>query len=424
MRSVIVIGGGAAGMMAAGTAARAGAQVLLLEKNRLLGKKLLITGKGRCNLTNACEIEEVIARFGAQGKFLYSSLHRFPPMATQSFFVERGLELVVERGQRVFPASGRSSDVVKALADYVRESGAAVRLNSPVMEILTDRGANGEGMANKPLERRITGVKLSDHTIIEADRVILATGGASYPGTGSTGDGYVMAGRLGHTIDPLLPALVPLRVKEEWVKTASGLSLRNVQASLFHGEKLIGKEFGEMLITHFGVSGPIILTLSRLVPPLTNSGSTLRLEIDLKPALDDERLDARLQRDFQRYARKAIKNALSDLLPKALIPIVIAESMIEPECPVHQITKEERHRLLRVLKGLPLTVLGTLPLAAAIVTAGGVMLDEVDPRTMASRLVDGLFFGGEVLDLAANTGGFNLQAAFATGHVAGLNAAS
>ena len=420
MSKVIVIGGGAAGMMAAGTAARAGAQVLLLEKNRVLGKKLMITGKGRCNLTNACEIEEVVARFGPEGKFLYSSLNTFSPMATQGFFTERGLQLVVERGQRVFPVSGQAGDVVKVLKDYMREAGVVVKCNCPVEGILTATDAQ---QTNSPAKYDVSGVKLCDQSTILADKVILATGGASYPGTGSTGDGYAMARELGHTIRPLFPALVPLTVKEEWVKAASGLTLRNVRASLFEKDVLIGSEFGEMLIAHFGVSGPIILTLSRLVPPRLGSGKTLRLEIDLKPALDDERLDARIQRDLHLYSRKAIKNALSDLLPRALIPVVIAESKIPPKRPVHQITKGERQRLLQVLKRLSLTVTGTLPLSAAIVTAGGVLLDEVDPRTMASCLVSGLYFGGEILDLAADTGGFNLQAAFATGYVAGLHAA-
>jgi predicted Rossmann fold flavoprotein len=413
MGRVVVVGGGAAGMMAAGTAARAGCEVLLLEKNNVLGKKLLITGKGRCNLTNACEIEEVIARFGSGGKFLYSALHAFPPLAAWQFFTDQGLELVVERGQRVFPASGKAADVVKALKGYLQQTGAAVRLDSPVQEI----AARGEG------SRHAGGVKLADGSFIPADAVILAAGGASYPGTGSTGDGYVMAEKLGHTIQPIYPALVPLKTKEEWVKEASGLSLRNVRAKLFDGEKLLGSEFGEMLITHFGVSGPIILTLSRFVAPRVEEGRTLRLEIDLKPALDEERLDARLQRDLDKYTRKSLRNALKDLLPKALIPVVIAETGIPPERPAHQVTKGDRHRLLRTLKGLPLTVTGTLSLSAAIVTQGGITLNEVDPRTMASRLVKGLYLAGEVLDLAADTGGFNLQAAFATGYAAGRHAA-
>ncbi len=413
MGRVIVIGGGAAGMMAAGTAAQAGCDVILLEKNNRLGKKLLITGKGRCNLTNACEIEEVIDRFAGGGKFLYSALHAFPPVAAWQFFTDRGLDLVVERGRRVFPASGNAADVVRVLQDYLRQGGVSVRLNSPVEEIIT-RGAQ---------PRHIAGVKLDDGSFLSADAVILATGGASYPGTGSTGDGYVMAEKLGHTLQPLYPALVPLKVKEKWVKEASGLNLRNVRARLLDGQELLGSEFGEMDITHFGVGGPIILTLSRFVAPRVQNGKTLRLEIDLKPALDDERLDARLQRDFQKYARKSLKNALNDLLPKALIPVVIDLSDIPPDRPTHQITREQRYRLLRLLKGLPLTITGTLSLSSAIVTEGGVTLAEVDPRTMASRLVKGLFFAGEVLDLAADTGGFNLQAAFATGYAAGRHAA-
>ncbi len=413
MGRVIVIGGGASGMMAAGTAARSGCQVVLLEKNSILGKKLLITGKGRCNLTNACEIQDVIERFGEGGKFLYSALHSFPPSATWDFFAERGLELVVERGRRVFPASENAADVVRVLKGYLREGGVVVRLNSKVEEIVVQ----GEKI------RRAVGVKLTDGSLLSSDAVILASGGASYPATGSTGDGYIMAEKLGHTLKPLYPALVPLKTKEEWVKDAAGLSLRNVRARLFDGDELLGSEFGEMLITHFGVSGPIILTLSRFVAPRTEQWKTLRLEIDLKPALDEERLDARLQRDLRKYARKSLKNALTDLLPKTLIPVVIDLCQLLPDRPAHQITREQRHRLVKVLKGLPLSVVGTLPLSAAIVTQGGVSLDEVDPRTMASRLVPGLYFAGEVLDLAADTGGFNLQAAFATGHAAGRHAA-
>ncbi len=419
MGQIVVIGGGAAGMMAAGTAAQAGGRVVLLEKNRTLGKKLMITGKGRCNLTNATEVEEVISRFGPQGRFLYSALNAFPPVATQAFFQGRGLKLVIERGQRVFPVSGEAGDVVRILQEYLQSEGVVVQHDSPAKGILTSRAREQDGFTLP----KVTGVLLRSGQSVAADVVILATGGASYPGTGSTGDGYAMAQRLGHTIQPIFPALVPLRVKETWVKDAAGLSLRNVRAKLYQGDELLGSEFGEMLITHFGVSGPIILTLSRLVPPHMGSGKPLRLAVDLKPALDEERLDARVQRDFDTYKRKAIKNALSDLLPRTLIPVIIEESGIPQDRPVHQVTRGERERLVELLKALPLTIIDTLPLSAAIVTAGGVSLPEVDPRTMESRLVSGLFFGGEVLDLAADTGGFNLQAAFATGYVAGNHAA-
>ena len=418
MGRIVVVGGGASGMMAAGVAAYAGAQVMLLEKNATLGKKLLITGKGRCNLTNATDVEETVARFGPEGRFLYSALNVFPPMATQTFFQERGLGLIVERGQRVFPASGEAGDVVAILETYMRKAGVAVRPSTPVEAILI-----AEGELDGEASPKVTGVRLKNGQSIEADVVILATGGASYPGTGSTGGGYGMAEKVGHTIQPILPALVPLRVREPWVRGVAGLSLRNVRARLCDGDKLLGSEFGEMLITHFGVSGPIILTLSRFVSPYTSAGRSLRLAIDLKPALNGERLDERVQRDFDKYKRKAIKNALGDLLPKSLIPVVIAESGISPEEAVHQITREERSRLVGTLKALPLTVTGTLPLSAAIVTAGGVTLSEVDPKTMESRLVGGLCFAGEVLNLAADTGGFNLQAAFATGYVAGNHGA-
>lgn len=418
MGRIVVIGGGAAGVMAAGAAAYAGAQVVLLEKNATLGKKLLITGKGRCNLTNASDIEEIVVRFGPEGRFLYSALNAFPPLLTQTFFQERGLDLVVERGQRVFPASGEAGDVVTILETYVRKAGVVVKPNSPVEAILLADAARESKASPK-----VMGVRLKNGQNIEADVVILATGGASYPGTGSTGDGYGMAAEVGHTIQPILPALVPLKVQEPWVKEAAGLSLRNVRAKLFDGDRLLGSEFGEMLITHFGVSGPIILTLSRFVSPHTHQGKSLRLEIDLKPALDNERLDSRVQRDFDKYKRKAIKNALGDLLPKSLIPVIIGESGISPERAVHQITREERMRLVGTFKALSLTITDTLPLSAAIVTSGGITLSEVDPKTMESRLVRGLCFAGEVLDLAADTGGFNLQAAFATGYVAGNHGA-
>ncbi|NLV92656.1 MAG: NAD(P)/FAD-dependent oxidoreductase [Firmicutes bacterium] len=406
----IVVGGGAAGMMAAGHAARLGAKVLLLEKTDLLGKKLLITGKGRCNITNSRPVSDLLECYPGGAKFLRGPLHRFSNTDVIHFFEDLGVPTKVERGGRVFPCSDRADTVVSALRRFVLTSGAQVQLNAKVVEVLT-RAAPAE----KP---RVYGVKLADGRQLTTNNVVITTGGKSYPGTGSSGDGYELAARLGHCIEELFPALVPLRIQEQWARDLQGLSLRNVTATLLVNGKVVSREFGEMLFTSFGVSGPIILTLSRAAAIALRQGAEVKLRLNLKPALDEKQLDNRLQRDFQKYSRKQLHNGLVDLLPKALIDPVIAEAGIEPNQPVNQITKEQRTRLVDTLTGLEMTVTDTLGLAAAIVTAGGVSLKEVSPQTMESKLVQGLFFAGEVLDIDGVTGGYNLQAAFSTGRVA------
>lgn len=406
---VIVVGGGPAGMMAAGQAALAGAKVILLERNDRLGKKLAITGKGRGNLTNAADIREFIGQFGKNGQFLYGPFYRFNNEDLRKFFLELGVPTVVERGGRVFPASQKARDLVEALERFLKKAGVKVWYNCRVKEIVAAGG-------------RVTGVRFGDRE--EAcDALVLATGGASYPATGSTGDGYRLAQKLGHTIEPLYPALVPLETEEEWVRQATGLSLRNVAVTLGVDNRTVAEEFGEMLFTHYGVSGPVILTLSRRAAELLKKGKKPYISINLKPALSPEQLDNRLIRDFEKYSRKLFKNSLSDLLPAKLIEPVIQLSGVDPNLPVNQLTKRDRHSLLSVLRGLTLHIKGTRPLSEAIVTEGGVSTREIDPTTMESRVCKKLFLAGEVIDIAGNTGGYNLQAAFSTGYVAGQSAA-
>lgn len=408
-------------MMAGGRAASLGAEVILLEKKDRPGRKLHISGKGRCNITNTAPAGEMIANFPDQGRFLYGAFSAFSNRDLVEFMKTLGVETKVERGGRVFPVSDRAEEVVEALVAWVRRCGVTLMTDSPVEAVLV---AEGDHHPGSDLHRAVQGVRLKSGRTLEGRAAILATGGASYPGTGSTGDGYAIARALGHTVIPIGPSLVPLEIAEDWVRDVQGLALKNVEAALTtdRGE-VLGREFGEMLFTHFGVSGPIILTLSREAGRRLRSGSgPLRLRIDLKPALDRETLDDRLQRDFLKYQRKLFKNALDDLLPKSLIPVIVRRSEISPEKPVHQITREERLRLVELLKGLPLTVLRTRSLAEAIVTAGGVCTKEINPKTMESKLVRGLFLAGEVIDVDAYTGGFNLQAAFSTGYVAGTSA--
>lgn len=410
MKKVIVIGGGPAGMMAAATAAENGAEVTLLEKKEQVGKKLKITGKGRCNITSA-EEENFIAGYAQNGRFLYSALNEFSNFDLIRFFNRRGLKTKVERGKRVFPESDNAEDVVKILFENMKRAGVKICTNVAVQRI-------------KPLDNKTFAV-IADGDEFLADAVIIATGGMSYPGTGSTGDGYKWAEELGHTIVELRPGLVPLVAQEGWVKELQGLSLKNVKAVAYQADgKKIAEDFGEMLFTHFGVSGPIILTLSRKIADyLSKKQGHVNLEIDFKPALNEEQLEKRILRDFEKYSRKIFKNALDDLLPQKLIPVVVTLSEINPDKPVHQITKEERRNILSLLKRFSVTITGTRSIKEAIVTAGGVNVKEIDPKTMQSKLVKGLFFAGEILDIDGYTGGFNLQAAFSTGFVAGKYAA-
>ena len=406
MDKIVVVGAGPAGMMAAIKAAENGASVVLLEKMKRAGKKMLITGKGRCNITNVAEVPELIKNIPGNGKFLNSCIRAFDNEDVQYFFNGIEVPTKVERGGRAFPVSDKAADVVDAMVLQLHELGVKLYTEVKVSEILVQ--------GNKAV-----GVKTDDGQKFEAEAVILATGGSSYPGTGSTGDGYKMADKIGHKVVTPLPALVPLELEEEWVKDLQGLSLRNVRVTLFADEKKITDIFGEMLFTHFGVSGPIILSLSRKTAQLLEEGSFVELMIDLKPALSFEQLDARVLRDFEKYQRKEMKNALKDLLPGRLIPPVLDGAYIEPDRMVNSITKEERHRLINVLKGLLVTVTKTRPIAEAIVTAGGVDVKEINPKTMESKLIKNLYFAGEVVDVDAYTGGYNLQAAFSMGAAAG-----
>ena len=405
-KEIIVIGGGPAGMMAASTAGSRGLPVTLLEKNQKLGKKLYLTGKGRCNITNNADMEEFIANVPTNAKFLYSAFYTFTNQNLLTLLSQLGLKTKVERGNRVFPASDKSSDVIRALEKHL-ENNRVRRLTGEADEITAENN-------------QITGVRLKDGRVFPCSSIIVATGGISYPSTGSTGDGYRFAGKLGHTIIPPKPSLVPLETVEDWPKQAQGLSLRNCSITVVdQGGRKVFEEFGEMVFTHYGVSGPVILSASSYMGKMEPGEYTIR--IDLKPALTDEQLDARLQRDFLKFARKNFSNSLDELLPKKIIPVIIQLSKIAPEKPVHQITKEERHSLVSLLKGLELTVKEYRPIEEAIITSGGISVKEIDPGTMESKLVKGLFFAGEVIDVDAYTGGFNLQIAFSTGYLAGMN---
>ncbi len=405
-QTIAVVGGGAAGLMAAGFAAQSGAQVRLFETNPKVGRKLYITGKGRCNLTNNCAVQQVLDHVPVNPRFLYSALGQFPPTQVMAFFEARGVPLKTERGGRVFPVSDKAADVVDALFHFVKEQGVQL-VFYPVQALLTQDGA-------------ICGVRAGGKDY-PATRVIVATGGASYPATGSTGDGYRFARALGHTVIPPRPSLVPLVEDGELCRELMGLSLKNVRVSAFENEKKVFEEFGEMLFTHFGVSGPLILSASA---HLRHFGSkTYRLAIDLKPALDEKTLDKRLLSDFEKHKNSDFINALGELLPRKLIPVVVQLSGIDPREKVHSVTRIERQKLINILKAFPVRIAGARPIAEAIITTGGVSVKEVNPKNMASKKVKGLYFAGEVLDVDAYTGGFNLQIAWATGRLAGLSAA-
>lgn len=409
MTKVAIIGGGAAGLLAGIAAAQNGAQVTIFEKMRLPGKKIMITGKGRCNITNACEIPEFIKNIPGNGRFLNSALHRFTNDDIVLLLESHGLQTKVERGGRIFPVSDKAKDVVDTLVKIFTEAGGRLQLDTKVIEVLAKDG-------------QVTGVKTISG-VYPADAVILAAGGASYPGTGSDGGGAKLAAKLGHKIVPLRPSLVPLESDYAYVDDLQGLSLRNVQGTLTADGEKIGSEFGEMLFTHFGVSGPIILSLSNLAAKALDEGKEVELHIDLKPALSEEKLDARIQRDFTQYSKKQLANGMKDLLPQRLIPVVCDMAYLDEEKFINQISREERHRLLAALKNFCVPITSTRPLAEAIVTAGGVSVKEINPKTMESKLIRGLHFAGEVMDVDGYTGGYNLQAAFSSGHAAGMAAA-
>ena len=407
---VAVIGGGPAGMMAAARAGETGKKVVLLEKNAGLGRKLLLTGKGRSNLTRAeFNPRELLEKYGREGDFLLYALSVFGVKETIEFFEKRGLKIKIERGKRIFPQSDKAGDVLNTLINYLKNNKVEIMAGSEVEEILKEKN-------------RISKIILKDGREISAKNYIIATGGKSYAATGSVGHGYKWAEKLGHKISKIRPALVPLKIKENWPKSAQGLSLKNVKLIVFKNNKKKESRFGELLFTHFGISGPIVLDLSKEIGKLLEKGG-VKLVLDLKPALDFKILDKRLQSDFSKYSQKLFKNSLPDLLPQKLIPVVIGLSGINPSKKVNEITREERHKLARLLKGLEMTVSSLLGFETAIVTSGGVSLKEIDSKTMKSKLVENLFFAGEIIDLDGPTGGYNLQLCWSTGYLAGKSAA-
>ena len=409
MKQIVVIGGGAAGLMAAVIAGREGARVILLEKMNMVGKKMGITGKGRCNITNSADISDFIKNTPGNGKFLYGAYERFSNIDLLALLHEWGLKTRVERGGRVFPESDSALEVRNLFMKMLKKYNVTVHLNEAVTKIVTK-------------DNVVTGVVTTKESYA-CEAVIIATGGASYPLTGSTGDGYRLAEGVGHSITDIRPSLVPIVTEESWVKDIMGLSLRNVEVSIVSKGKVQAKMFGEMMFTHFGVTGPTILSLSHTVGKLLRKKKTapIAVSINLKPALTAEVLDKRLQKDFDLYSKKQLANGMKDLLPSNLIPIIISLAKLDPAKPINQITKEERQQLCHVLQHMTLTVKGLRPVEEAIVTAGGISLKEFNPKTMESKLVKGLYGAGEVLDIDAFTGGYNLQAAFSTGYVAAMH---
>lgn len=411
---VIVIGGGAAGMIAAITSSNEGNDVTLIEKTSSLGNKIKITGKGRCNLTFDGDIEDFKNNIVKNFKFMYSSFNAFSNVDVVNYFNKLGVKTKIERGGRVFPVSDDANEVVKVLKDELNKKHVNIIYNVSVDDFILDNN-------------KIKALKLSNNKIIECDKCIIATGGKSYPKTGSSGDGYMYAKKLGHKIVDLKPGLVPLRSNDSICKLLQGLSLKNVTLSLkYKGGKEIYKEFGEMMFSHFGITGPIVLSASSKLNRVENvdnlmQNSDIIASIDLKPALDDDTLDKRICRDFEKYTNKEFKNSLDDLLPKKLIPVIIELSGIDENKKVNQITKEERKRLVKLLKNLQITITGFMPFDIAVITSGGVDVKDINPKTMESKIVKGIYFAGEILDVDAYTGGFNLQIAFSTGYAAGKN---
>lgn len=407
MSRVIVIGGGPAGMMAAVAAAQKGHRVLLLEKNEKLGKKLYITGKGRCNVTNACEKDKFFENIVSNPKFLYSAFYDCDNLRLMEMIQNAGCPLKVERGERVFPVSDHASDITAAFQRLLKEKGVQVRFHTTVLDVTAKGG-------------QVTGVRLTDGDILEADAVVAATGGLSYPSTGSTGDGYRMAQIFGHTVRECVPALVPVEIREEWCKSLQGLSLKNVTLTMTCGKKQVYQGFGEMLFTHFGVSGPLVLSASSYYGRCKDR-ENIGFVIDLKPALSVDMLDKRLLREFEENRNRQIKNVLGKLYPAKLVPVMIMVSGLNEEQKVNEVTREQRHRLVEMTKCLSMQVKGLRGFEEAVITQGGVTVKEINPSTMESKRVKGLYFAGEVLDLDAMTGGFNLQIAWSTGHLAGTS---
>ncbi|MBP3544170.1 MAG: NAD(P)/FAD-dependent oxidoreductase [Lachnospiraceae bacterium] len=405
MSKVVIVGGSAAGMLAAIVCAENGHDVTLYERNEKLGKKLFITGKGRCNITNACDIEELFQNVVGNPRFLYSAFYGFSNFDMMDFLEKRGLPLKTERGSRVFPASDKSSDVLQTLQREIRRLGVEVHLNTPVKEILKEND-------------HVSGVLLANGEKVSADAVLLATGGMSYPSTGSTGDGYRFAGKLGHTVTALAPGLVPFEIAESYAKEMMGLSLKNISIRITNQKgKELYSDFGEMLFTHFGVSGPVIISASSHVTKDLLK-ENLILSIDLKAALTREQLNARLLREFEENKNKQLKNVMGSLLPSKMVPVMLAYMQLDSEKKINEISKEERMHMIECLKAFKLTITGFRDYNEAIITRGGISVKEVNPSTMESKLVKGLYFAGEVLDLDAHTGGYNLQIAWSTAHLA------
>jgi predicted Rossmann fold flavoprotein len=416
MNKIIVIGGGPAGMFAAIAAAEAESQVTLLEKNEKLGKKLYITGKGRCNITNAGDMDNLFANIMTNAKFLYSAFYSYDNQRVIDFFERNGLRTKIERGNRVFPVSDHSSDVIATLQKVLKEKKVKIMLHTQVQSLLEEPSVDDMS------QNVVAGVKLEDGTTMQADAVIVATGGFSYQTTGSTGDGYRFAKEMGHTVTDIHPSLVPFLAKEGYVQQMQGLALKNVEVRILNGKKLLYQEFGEMLFTHFGVSGPLLLSASAAIKPSLTAGE-LSMFIDLKPALSEEQLDHRLLREFEEAKNKQFKNSIGGLFPAKMIPVMLELSGIDPEKKVNEITKAERRYFIGLIKAFPVTLCGLRDFNEAIITKGGVKVKEVNPSTMESKLVPHLYFCGEVLDLDAMTGGYNLQIAWSTGYLAGVSAA-
>lgn len=405
-KKIVVIGGGAAGMIAAGISAKRGNEVHLFEKNKILGKKIYITGKGRCNLTNSGDIQNFIDNIPSNPFFLYSSFYNFSNIDTIEFFNNLGVETKIERGGRVFPVSDKSEDIINTLISFLKNNKVNIHVEEPVNNILIENN-------------KVIGISTKTHEKFYCDKIIIATGGLSYPATGSTGDGYKFAKDAGHKITNLNPSLVPLKIKENWCSQLQGLSLKNVGILVKDNNKVIYKDFGELLFTHYGVSGPIILSASRnIVDKMKNN---LTITIDLKPALDEKTLDNRILRDFEKNKNKDFKNSLDELLPQKLIPVIIMLSNISAVKKVNEITKDERKNICKLIKNLSLSISGTRGYNEAVITMGGINTDEIDPSTMESKFIKDLFFAGEVIDVDAYTGGYNLQIAFSTGYTAGIN---
>jgi hypothetical protein len=402
LADAVIIGGGAAGSFCAITAARRGLSVIVLEPNEKIGRKLRITGKGRCNVTNNSDIRTVMNHIPDHSRFLYGALTRFSPEDTMQFYEDLGIPLKTERGNRVFPVSDNANDIADALQNELRRLGVTI-IHEKAVDLITEDG-------------RVCAVETSNQRI-RTDRCVIATGGKSYPKTGSEGSGYRLASKLGHSIVSPLPSLVPLVSDDRCCAELQGLSLRNIELSAYEDDKSIYRERGEMLFSHFGITGPLVLSASA---HMRHFGTAeYKVILDLKPALDEKTLDLRILRDFSKYQNKAIRNALGDLLPKAMIPVILSRIAVPGGKPVHEITKEERKKLVHELKNFTITINGTRPIEEAVVTAGGVSTDEINPRTMESKLVSGLYFAGEIMDLDAYTGGYNLQIAWSTANLAG-----